>query len=110
MDKEQRRARAIKKVKRIKKFHNHLRTYLVVNIGILFLRFTGLGFVGNAIDNTSTHKLISWIDWNVVAIPLFWGIGLLMHAAKTYGWLPFFGDKWEERKIKEFMEKDRLDN
>jgi hypothetical protein len=29
------------------------------------------------------------------------------HATETFGWNPFFGRQWEERKIKEIMEKDR---
>jgi len=106
---EFKRARAIEKVKRIKKFHGHLRAYLVVNIGLLFLRFSGLGFVVNGIENTS-EGFLSWIDWNIVAIPLLWGVGLFIHAARTFDWIPIFGEKWEERKIKEFMDKDKKGN
>lgn len=35
-----------------------------------------------------------------------WGIGVATHAAETFNYNPFFGKKWEERKIKEYMEKD----
>jgi len=101
------RARAVEKVQKIKKFHNHLRAYLVVNIGILFLRFTGLGFVINGIENTSDNFL-KWIDWNVFGTPIIWGFFLLFHAARTFEWIPFLGSKWEERKIREFMEKDKI--
>lgn len=36
-----------------------------------------------------------------------WGIGLVFHAMTAFGVIPFFGSDWEERKLKEFMEKDR---
>lgn len=110
MDLEAKRARAIEKVNKIKKFHNHLRAYLVVNIGILFLRFTGLGFVINGIENTSDSNFLRWIDWNVFGLPVVWGIFLVFHAARTFNWIPFLDDKWEERKIKEFMEQDDKKN
>ena len=37
----------------------------------------------------------------------FWGLGLLAHGLSVF--LPDFimGQNWEERKIKEFMEKDK---
>ncbi|AXI38831.1 DNA topoisomerase IV subunit A [Bacillaceae bacterium ZC4] len=39
--------------------------------------------------------------------PLFgWGIGLLVHGASTFAF-GIFGEEWEEKKIKKYMEKDR---
>lgn len=102
------RARAIKKVQKIKKFHNHLRAYLVVNIGIMFLRYTGLGFVVSGIENAD-EGFLKWVDWNVFGIPIVWGCFLLFHAARAYEWLPFLDSKWEERKIRQFMEDDKED-
>jgi hypothetical protein len=38
--------------------------------------------------------------------PLFgWGLGLIIHAFKTFG----YGSTWEERKIREIMEKENND-
>jgi hypothetical protein len=48
---------------------------------------------------------VYWAFW-----PLFgWGIGLLAHGLATYRWMPFIGKEWEERKIRELMDKDRRD-
>ena len=48
---------------------------------------------------------VHWAFW-----PLFgWGIGLLAHGLATYRWMPFIGKEWEERKIRELMDKDRRD-
>ena len=35
-----------------------------------------------------------------------WGFGVLGHAAETFNYNPFFGKEWEERKIKDLMDKD----
>ena len=35
-----------------------------------------------------------------------WGLGLIFQAAKAFDWNPFISKDWEERKIKEYMERD----
>ncbi len=35
-----------------------------------------------------------------------WGIGIVIHALTTFP-VGIFGKEWEERKIKEYMEKDK---
>ena len=35
-----------------------------------------------------------------------WGIGLLFHASEAFNWNPLFGKQWEERKIKELLDKE----
>jgi hypothetical protein len=43
-----------------------------------------------------------WFFW-----PLFgWGIGVAIHGMKTFNYLTFFGKDWEDKKIKEFIEKE----
>ena len=37
----------------------------------------------------------------------FWGIGLVAHGLSTFGGEIFFGSAWEEKKIKELMEKEK---
>jgi hypothetical protein len=87
-DEKYRRAR--RRMMAIKGFYIHLFFYVFVNL-VLFL----INMV------TSTKSL--WFYW-----PLFgWGIGLLVHAFSVWGVVGWFGREWEERKIKELMEKDK---
>jgi hypothetical protein len=82
--------RARRRVRELRAFHVHATVFVVVN-AILH------------IVNLVTSRGEYWALW-----PLFgWGIGLLAHAAGTFRWLPFSGRDWEERKIKELMERDR---
>ena len=81
---------AKKRVKQIKGFYIHAMVYVVVNAFILLLKF-------------QKHGSIEVHDWGIG----LWGIGLAIHG--LYVFLPNFilGRNWEERKIRELMEKER---
>lgn len=87
MNDNERYQRARRRVKELKEFYTHLGSYVMV-IGFLAVIdiATGDGF---------------WFYW-----PAFgWGIAVVIHAANTFS-PGFFGSDWEERKIRELMEKD----
>ncbi|KMQ71426.1 hypothetical protein ACM44_07345 [Chryseobacterium koreense CCUG 49689] len=83
--------RAKKRVKEMKGFYIHVTVFVMVNL-LLF----GLNF--------SKGSEIAY--WSFLT-PLLWGIGLLAHALSVF--LPnfIFGKDWEERKIRQFMQKNR---
>jgi membrane protein CcdC involved in cytochrome C biogenesis len=88
-------SRARKHVKEIKGFYIHLMIYLVINIFIIV----------NILKNIDPEELNIWI----FSTAFFWGIGLAFHAYKVFGKKYFFNKDWEERKIREFMERDNSD-
>lgn len=85
---DKRYQKAREKVEAIKKFYGNLASYVVV---IPFL---------------------AWLNWRTSDFPwaifpaLGWGFGLTMHGLEAYGYNPMYGKRWEERKIRELMEKD----
>ena len=86
---EERYLKAKKRVEEIKGFYGNLVSYLVVNSFLIALNLV-----------TSPNHL--WFYW-----PLgWWGLGVLFHGLKVFNYMPFFSKDWEERKIKEFMEKE----
>lgn len=86
---DQRYFQAKKRVEEIKGFYGHLASFILVNIFLFVLNIV-----------TSPNEL--WFFW-----PTFgWGIGLLFHGMKVFGYSPFFNKDWENKKIKEFMEKE----
>jgi len=86
---EERYFKAKKRVDEIKGFYGNLTSYIVVNIGLMAINLT-----------TSPQYL--WFFW-----PLgWWGLGVLFHGLKVFNYMPFFNKDWEERKIKEFIEKE----
>ncbi|MFK8285332.1 2TM domain-containing protein [Capnocytophaga canis] len=81
--------KAQERVMALKGFYNHLFSYIVINLFLVGL---------NLYQNPSNL----WCLWVVFA----WGIGLVSHAFKVFAPNIFFGKNWEERKIKELMEKE----
>ena len=80
---------AKKKVDDIKGFYSHLVSFIAVNAFLLFINL-----------KYSPEHL--WFYWTTLG----WGIGLLFHGLKVFDF-SILGKNWEERKIREIMEKER---
>jgi len=89
-------ARAKKRVKTIKGFYTHLAVYIVINILITVVKASFLGAENDG----------NYIFWYFFAGPLFWGIGLLAHGLFVFARSIDFLKKWEDRKMKELIERD----
>lgn len=86
---EKRYRSAKKRVEQIKIFYLHLGIYLICIPGFIYLNYLSrAGF--------------TWAIFPIVA----WGIGVASHASEAFNYNPFFGKKWEERKIRQLMDKD----
>ncbi len=92
-------AKAKKRVDEIKGFYTHFTIYLLVNA---FLLASASGIFGGL---DSLHFPM----WAHFTTPFFWGIGLAFHGLYVFQFKSSTFRKWEERKIKEFMDKDRED-
>ena len=90
IDKENKYLRAKQKVSAIKKFYTSLLTYLV---------FIALLAALNYYTNELTYPWFLWAAFG-------WGIAIVIQAFKAFEWLPFMGRNWEDKKIKEYMDKD----
>jgi len=87
--------RAKKKLDNLKGFYWHLASYIAVNTFIIIMIWMKLD-EGETIFRFGTF-----------ATAFFWGIGLVCHFLGVFGPDFFFGKNWEERKIQEFMNKDK---
>jgi hypothetical protein len=88
---------AKKKVEKIKGFYWHLFWYVFVNGYLLAMIYRGL----DADENM--------FEYGHFATPFFWGIGLAFHWFGVFGKNIVFSKEWEDRKMKEFMDKDKFD-
>ncbi|MFC1533306.1 2TM domain-containing protein [Thermodesulfobacteriota bacterium] len=82
--------KAKKRVKELKDFYRNLITYAVINVLLIIINLV-----------TNPNEL--WFYW----VTIFWGIAILLHASKVFilkG--KFLGEEWEEKKIKEIIEKE----
>ena len=91
--KEEAYLRAKKKLDKLKGFYWHLASYIVVNAFLIIL-----------IASNSNGSI--W-HFGTFATAFFWGIGLLFHFLGVFGPDFIFGKNWEDRKIKEIMDKEK---
>jgi hypothetical protein len=84
--------RAQKRVEAIRGFYIHLGVYVIVNVFLFLINII-----------TSPEGL--WFYW----VLLGWGIGVAAHAFTVFGADRLFGSDWEEKKIREIMEKEETD-
>jgi 2TM domain-containing protein len=89
-DDRERYERARRRVRELRAFYVHLTVFVAVNILLHVINFV-----------TAPRRY--WAFWPLLG----WGIGLLAHAVGTYRWMPFAGKEWEERKIRELLDKER---
>lgn len=87
---EEKYIQAKKKVDNIKGFYGNLLAFVLVNAILIFI-------------NLYTSPKYLWFFWPL----LWWGLGVLIHGLKVFELLPSLGKDWEERKIREFMEKEK---
>lgn len=82
--------RAKERVEELKKFYSSLLWYVIVISMLAFINWYTNDFA------------YMWFLWAAFG----WGIGLVFHAIKAFGWAPMFNKSWEERKIQEFMREE----
>ena len=85
--------KAVEKVEKLKEFYQNLASFCLV---IPFLIFINLRF--------SPQFYWFWF-------PIFgWGIGLTFHFLEVNNYNVFLGRNWEDRKVKELMDKENKQN
>ncbi len=90
---------AQERVNKIKKFYKHLVVYILVN----------LFFIGRRIYSDIRHEgsvIDAFLDLDNYRLFFWWGIALLIHAFIVFGKENLFSKNWEERKVKEYMDKN----
>ena len=93
--------KAKKRIKRIRGFYGHVSIFIVINVLVLVMRFYFLPKWGIVSDDEGFNN---WLNINTFIFPGLWGIGLAIDGLRSYG-VRFFS-KWEDRKIKEYMDKE----
>ena len=82
--------RAKAQVGRVRGFYTHATVFVLVNLALLAINLI-----------TNPHGL--WFYWPLLA----WGVGLAVHAFTVFGPSRVMGQDWEDRKIRELMERER---
>jgi fatty acid desaturase len=85
---EERLARARRRMEQIKGFYIHLAVFVLVLVGL------------TAVDFATGDTW--WVHW----VFLGWGIGVAAHGLAVLGGGSRAIARWEERKVRELMERD----
>lgn len=88
MDDQASYEQAKKRVQAIRGFYIHATVYVLVNAFLAILNYV-------------TLPTVFWSIWPILG----WGLGLAIHAITVFGFSGLWGPEWEERKIKELMQK-----
>ncbi len=86
----QRYLKAVERVNKIKGFYSSLFAYVLVIPFLVFIYYR------------YTPHTFQWFWFAGIG----WGIGLIFQGFKAFSYHPLFGGDWEEKKIKEFMDKE----
>lgn len=80
--------KARRKIKEIKGFYINLTCYLIVVPILIYVNLT------------YTPDFL-WFWFSAAG----WGVGVITHAMGAFGFYPFLGRDWEDKKLKEIMDK-----
>ncbi|MDO6675943.1 2TM domain-containing protein [Tenacibaculum sp. 1_MG-2023] len=99
INREQQYIRAQKRVDEIKKFYKHLVVYMLIN----------LVFIGRRIYKDIVYRdesvMDAFLDISNYNLFFLWGVIVFLHGFSVFAKGKLFSKKWEERKIKEYMNK-----
>lgn len=84
--------RAKQRVVAVRSFYVHGLTYLGVNLFLFLLNLLTRGPDGPW-----------WFYWPLLG----WGVGVASHAFSVFGAHGIFGPDWEERKIREYIDREK---
>ncbi len=88
---QERYERARQRVEILRGFYGHAVVFVIVNLGL-------------AAYNLTLDPDRLWFIYSLAG----WGIGLVAHGAYALGSGRFLGEAWQERKIREEMDREQL--
>lgn len=72
------------------------------------------GFYGNLLAYCIVIPCLAFLNYQTTDFPwiifptLGWGFGVVAHGMEAFGYNPLWGKKWEERRIRKYMDDDRF--
>jgi transcriptional regulator with XRE-family HTH domain len=78
-------ALALRKTRKLRGFYIHAMQFLVIIAVLSVINYF-----------TSDYP---WVLWTILG----WGSGLVFHALRVYGKIPFVGAEWEKRQVEKYL-------
>jgi len=83
--------KAKKKAKEIRAFYFQLTAFCIVIPVLIYINLTYV-------------PEFHWFWFSIIG----WGTGVIMHGMEVFDLNPFLGKNWEERKLQQFIEEEKL--
>ena len=98
----ERYVKAKKRVDAIKGFYFNLIKFAIITLLILVFkgRFLEI-FIEKGVED---ENILQWIEWNILAIPIIWGLVLLVIGLKLFVFTSNILKNWEKRQIQKHLE------
>ena len=87
-----------RRVHRLAEFYRHAAMFVTIMI---------LLWIVNAVQIHNSERALRWFSWWALWPTLGWGIGVLSHGLTVTPFWSFFSEDWEERKVKEIMQRNQ---
>lgn len=95
--------RAKRRVENLKNFYAHIGVYVVINVLLFSFKLNIMDFFID--QGVRDQGFLNWMEWNIIFIPIIWGIILLVIGIYYFKLKPEFYRNWEERQIRKYMEE-----
>ncbi|MBL8522753.1 MAG: 2TM domain-containing protein [Betaproteobacteria bacterium] len=105
-----------RRVHRLAEFYRHLVSF-VLAIGLMWIAnafmlmnagmLSHFSISNGAIVFSEASAKLRWFSWWAIWPTLGWGIGIIIHGITVLPFWHFFSQEWEDRKVRELMERDR---
>ena len=94
---------AKKWVDNLKNFYAHVAIYLLMNVLLFTFKENIMNFFKD--QGVRGQEFLGWMEWNIIFIPIIWGVVLLVIGIYYFKLKPAFFRNWEERQIRKYMEE-----
>ncbi len=95
---------ARKRIDAIKNYYAHLIIYVFAAIALVSLKGMILDFFfSKGLTEPGFNK---WLSWNIIMIPVLWGLILLIYGLYLFLFKPGFFKNWEQRQLRKYLEEE----
>ena len=95
---------AKKRIENIKHFYAHVVLFFIATIVLLVFKGRVTNFLVS--KGIRDEGFLHWVDVNFVLLPVIWAIVLIFIGIILLRFKPGFIKKWENRKIRQFMDEE----
>ena len=97
--------KAKKRVDAIKGFYFHVIKFVIITLLIMVFKGRILEIlIEKGIED---ENILQWMEWNILAIPIIWGLVLLIMGLRLFVFQSNILKNWEKKQIQKHLESDQ---